>query len=249
MNAAPTTSATGISPSASKVLIWDLPTRLFHWSLAICFAGAWLTSDSERQQLLHFLFGYSLFGLIVFRVVWGFIGSRYARFGNFFQGPGATLRYLGAMARRQPGHHVGHNPAGAAAVWLLLGLGLAIAITGWQMVVGSAGESLEEIHEALAIAMLVVVGVHIVGVIVSSVLHRENLPRAMVTGYKSGLRAEDGITRKFGIVALLLAAALAAFWSYGLATQRLPFGLAGSGETAAAGEAGRHEAREEHDED
>lgn len=249
MNTAHATIASTPSVSTAKALVWDLPTRFFHWSLAICFAGAWLTSDSERQLLLHLLFGYSLFGLIAFRIVWGFIGSRYARFGNFFQGPGATLRYLGSMAKRQPDHHVGHNPAGAAAVWLLLGLGLAVAITGWQMVVGSAGESLEEVHDALAIAMLVVVGVHIVGVIVSSVLHRENLPRAMVTGYKSGLRPEDGITHKSGVVALLLAAALAAFWSYGLATQRLPFGLVGSGETASAGEAGGHEEREERDED
>ena len=241
MNAALNTSATAISPSARKVLIWDLPTRLFHWSLAICFAGAWLTSDSERQQLLHFLFGYSLLGLIAFRIVWGFIGSRYARFGNFFKGPGATLRYLGSMVKRQPEHHVGHNPAGAVAVWLLLGLGLTIAITGWQMVVGSAGESLEVIHEALAIAMLVVVGVHIGGVILSSVLHRENLPRAMVTGYKSGLRAEDGITRKSGVVALLMIAVLIGFWAYGLTTQRLPFGLSGSGESAAAGDAGEQD--------
>lgn len=241
MNAALNTSATVISPSARKVLIWDLPTRLFHWSLAICFAGAWLTSDSERQQLLHFLFGYSLLGLIAFRIVWGFIGSRYARFGNFFKGPGATLRYLSSMVKRQPEHHVGHNPAGAVAVWLLLGLGLTIAITGWQMVVGSAGESLEDIHEALAIAMLVVVGVHIVGVILSSALHRENLPRAMVTGYKSGLRAEDGITRKSGVVALLMIAVLIGFWAYGLTTQRLPFGLSGSGESAAAGDAGEQD--------
>ena len=109
------------------------------------------------------------------------------------------------------------------------------------MVVGSAGESLEEIHEALAIAMLVVVGVHIVGVILSSVLHRENLPRAMVTGYKSGLRAEDGITRKSGVVALLMIAVLIGFWAYGLTTQRLPFGLSGSGESAAAGDAGEQD--------
>jgi cytochrome b len=239
MNTAHATTASTPSVSTAKALVWDLPTRFFHWSLAICFAGAWLTSDSERQQLLHFLFGYSLLGLIVFRIVWGFIGSRYARFGNFFQGPGATLRYLGSMAKRQPEHHVGHNPAGAAAVWLLLGLGLAVAITGWQMAVGSAGESLEEVHDALAIAMLVVVGVHIVGVIVSSVLHCENLPRAMVTGYKSGLRPEDGITRKSGVVALLMVVALLAFWAYGLTTQRLPFGLSGSGESAAAGEQDR----------
>ncbi len=238
MNTATTTASTA---NTAKVLIWDLPTRLFHWSLAICFAGAWLTSDSERQQLLHLLFGYSLFALIGFRIVWGFIGSRYARFGSFFQGPGATLRYLASMAKRRPGHYIGHNPAGAVAVWLLLGLGLAVAITGWQMVAGSAGESLEDVHETLATAMLVVVGVHIVGVIVSSVLHRENLPRAMVTGYKSGLRPEDGIARTSGVVAVLMIAALVAFWAYGLATQRLPFGLAGSGESAAAGEVGERD--------
>lgn len=246
MNTAHSTSTTAASPGATKVLVWDLPTRLFHWSLAICFAGAWLTSDSERQQLLHLLFGYSLFGLIGFRIVWGFIGSRYARFGSFFKGPGATLRYLGSMAKRQPEHHVGHNPAGAVAVWLLLALGLAVAITGWQMVAGGAGEALEDIHEALATAMLVVVGMHIVGAIVSSVLHRENLPRAMVTGYKSGLRPEEGITRKSGVVALLMIAALAAFWTYGLATRQLPFGLAGNGDLAAAGEA---DEQDEHDDD
>jgi cytochrome b len=110
------------------------------------------------------------------------------------------------------------------------------------MVAGGAGESLEEVHDALAIAMLVVVGVHIVGVIVASILHRANLPRAMVTGYKSGLRPEDGITRKSGAVALLMIVALVAFWTYGLTTGWLPFGLSGSGEAAAAGEAGEQDA-------
>lgn len=238
MNTAPATATKTTSASTIKVLVWDLPTRLFHWSLAICFAGAWLTSDSERQQLLHLLFGYSLFALIIFRIVWGFVGSRYARFGSFFSGPGAAFRYLASMAKRQPEHHVGHNPAGAIAIWLLLGLGLATAITGWLMISGGAGESFEEVHESLAIAMLVIVGVHILGVIVGSILHRENLPRTMVTGYKNGLRTEDGITRKSGIVALLMLAALVAFWTYGLTTQRLPFGLAGSSELAATGNAG-----------
>jgi cytochrome b len=246
MNTAHATTASTPSVSAAKVLIWDLPTRLFHWSLAVCFAGAWLTSDSERQQLLHLLFGYSLFGLICFRILWGFIGSRYARFGSFLNGPGATLRYLGSMAKLRPEHHAGHNPAGAVAVWLLLGLGLSVAITGWKIVAGGAAEALEDIHETLATTMLVVVGMHIVGAIVSSVLHRENLPRAMVTGYKPGLRPEDGITRKSGVVALLMIAALVAFWAYGLASRQLPFGLAGSGDLTAAGEADEHD---EHDED
>lgn len=235
------TANASVSQDAAKAdgLVWDLPTRLFHWSLAVCFAGAWLTSDSERQHLLHLLFGYSLFGLIAFRIVWGFVGSRYARFSNFAYGPSATLRYLATMAKGKPDRHVGHNPAGAVAIWLLLGLGLATAGVGLTMVAGG-GESLEDVHEALATAMLVVVGLHVLGVIVGSVLHRENLPRAMVTGRKTGLRTEDGIAKRSIAIGGLLLLALAGFWATGLAQQRPPLGLPG-GEASAEGE---HEAGE-----
>lgn len=230
-NAAPATATT----RERGVLVWDLPTRVFHWSLAVCFAGAWLTSDSERQHLLHLLFGYSLFGLVAFRLIWGLVGSRYARFSEFLRGPGATWRYVVSVAQGRPAHHVGHNPAGAVAIWLLLGLGLATAGVGIAMVTGG-GESLEEVHEALATSMLVVVGLHLLGVIAGSVLHRENLPRAMVTGRKAGLRPEDGIVRSSLLVGGLLVLGLAAFWALGLSQQRLPFGLPGA--SADAGEGG-----------
>lgn len=223
MNTIDTTQTT--TPNTS-ILVWDLPTRLFHWSLAICFAGAWLTSDSERQQLLHFLFGYSLFGLILFRLAWGLIGSRHARFSQFVRGPGAVMRYLRSLLGGHPEHSVGHNPAGAIAVLVLLALGLATAATGWMMASGRAGESLEEVHEVLATAMLAVVAVHILAVIVSSVLHKENLARAMVTGRKRG-PAQEAIRRGFVPVAALMALALAAFWTYGIGQQRVPLGLGG----------------------
>lgn len=226
-----------MSTAPQRILVWDLPTRLFHWSLALCFAGAWLTSESERQQWLHFLFGYSLFGLIAFRLVWGLVGTRYARFAQFVRGPGAVLRYLRALWQGRPEGEVGHNPAGAVAIVLLLGLGLATAVSGWLMASGRAGESLEELHEALATAMLVLVGVHVLGVIVSSVLHRKNLVRAMVTGYQKGLPAQ-GIRSGAVAVGLVLAATLGGFWVYGLATQRLPFGLDAGVERSAAPEAG-----------
>ncbi len=213
-----------MSTAPQRILVWDLPTRIFHWSLALCFAGAWLTSESERQQLLHFLFGYSLFGLIAFRLVWGLVGTRYARFAQFVRGPGAVLHYLRALWQRRAEDGVGHNPAGAVAIVLLLALGLGTALTGWLMASGRAGDALEEVHEALATAMLVLVGVHVLGVIVSSVLHRKNLVRAMVTGYQPGLPAQ-GIRSGAVAVGLVLAAALGGFWAYGLATQRLPFGL------------------------
>lgn len=222
-----------------RILVWDFPTRLFHWSLAACFVGAWLTSDSERQQFLHLLFGYSLFGLIAFRIVWGFVGSRHARFSGFVRGPGAVLRYLRSLARREAQHEAGHNPAGAAAIVLLLALGLGTAISGWLMASGRAGESLEEIHEALATAMLVVVIVHVLGVIVSSVLHRQNLVRAMITGYQQGLPAQGIRSGSIG-VAMVLGAALCGFWAYGLGTHRLPFGLGAAVDGGAAGEASHH---------
>ncbi len=233
-----TTTTSPAAPSAvlsaardAGTLVWDLPTRLFHWSLAVCFAGSWLTSDSERQHLLHLLFGYSLLGLIAFRVVWGFVGSRYARFANFAYGPGATLRYLKSMAKGHPDRHVGHNPAGSIAIWLLLGLGVATTGVGIAMIVGG-GEALEDIHEALATAMLVVVGLHILGVIVSSAMHRKNLSRSMVTGRKSGLGAEDAIPNRSVATGLALLAALAAFWTAGLMLQRPPLGLPGGDASA-----------------
>lgn len=232
--------------SRQPILVWDLPTRLFHWSLALCFAGAWLTSESERQQLLHLLFGYSLFGLILFRLAWGFVGSRHARFAAFVRGPAAVWRYLRSLPGRTPEHHVGHNPAGAVAVLLLLGLGLGTAVTGWLMASGRAGESLEEVHEALAVAMLAMVVVHVLGVVVSSVLHRENLARAMVTGYKQGL-PEQGIRSGLPAVAAVLAAALAGFWAYGLGTQQLPFGLGTPAAHADGGPAAHDEAHESDD--
>lgn len=219
-----TPDAAAASPS---IRVWDLPTRVFHWSLVICFAGAWLTSESERQALLHLLFGYSLFGLILFRLVWGVVGSRYARFSQFVRGPQAIARYLRSLWRRQPEHSVGHNPAGAVGVLLLLGLGLATAFTGWLMVSG-AGESLEDLHEGLATAMLVLVFVHIAAVVVSSWLHRENLTRAMITGRKRG-EAQEGIAKNAVVTGALLLAALAAFWGYGLSQNQVPLGLAGTG--------------------
>lgn len=198
---------------SQRILVWDWPTRLFHWSLVVSFAGAWLTAESERLALWHLTFGFTLLGLIAFRLVWGVTGTRYALFRNFVTGPSAVVRYLRSLLSPRPEHHVGHNPAGAVAIVLLLLLGVATALSGWAQWAEWGGESLEDVHEALATAMLVIVGVHVLGVIVSTVLHRENLVGAMVSGFKRG----DGgaaIPRGRPLVALLLLAALVAFWVY-----------------------------------
>jgi cytochrome b len=197
----------------TRILVWDIPTRLFHWLLAASFAGAYLTSESERLAAIHVACGYALLGLIGFRLIYGLVGSRYARFAEFVRGPGAVVSYLKSLLSASPQRFVGHNPAGAVAIVLLLGLGLATGASGFAMYNELGGEWLEDVHEACANAMLAVVVIHVLGVIVSSVLHKENLARAMVTGRKEGL-PEEGIAGGRSMLALLLAAAIAALgWS------------------------------------
>jgi cytochrome b len=219
--------------SGPRIRVWDLPVRVFHWALVISFGTAYVLSESERWRQVHVMFGYTVLGLIAFRLLWGFIGTRYARFASFMYGPGAALRYLGGLVRREPEEYVGHNPAGSYAVYSILALGVATGVTGYCTLNEIGGDALEEVHEVLANAWLVVVVVHVLGVIAGSIAHRENLARAMVTGYKRGRAAPgdapDGSSPRT-LVGLLAAAAVLAFWLGSLLT-----GGAGSGAPAAPG--------------
>lgn len=200
----------------TRILVWDLPTRLFHWSLALSFAVAYLTGENERWAGLHFTAGYTLLGLIGFRLIWGLIGSRYARFAQFVPGF-ATLRgYVSDLARGRPARQVGHNPLGALAILALLLLGLASGISGWMLDVSTGGEWLEELHESVTALMLALVIAHMAGVLIVSRLYKENLVRAMLTGMKQG-EAAQAITGSRPVVAALLLAALAGFWAWSYA--------------------------------
>lgn len=238
-------AVTGNGAHDCRILVWDFPTRVFHWSLAASFAVAYLTAESESSLLVHQVSGYLFAALIVFRLAWGVIGSRYARFAEFLRSPATTVRYLGSCFKGKPVHYAGHNPLGAIAIVLMLAIGCGIGITGWLNAAGGAGEMFEEVHELFASAMLGVVMVHIAGVIVSSILHRENLARSMVTGLKSG-SAEAGIRRGHGIVALLLVAALSAF-GWALSQGSLPFLLDPMAVSAEDGNEGDDEPDEEED--
>jgi cytochrome b len=200
---------------SQRILVWDLPLRIFHWALAACFLGAFLTAESERQRDLHILFGATIAGLIAFRVLWAFVGTRYARVAAIRQSPASLRRYVASLLRGAPERHVGHNPPGALAIPALLGMCLATAASGWALHADLGGEWVEEAHEALAFATLALVGIHVVGVLASGFLHRENLVRAMITGTKHGEPGE-AIASARPLVALLLVAAIAAFWADGL---------------------------------
>jgi cytochrome b len=185
--------------------------RVFHWLMVASFAGAWLTSESERFRLLHVTLGYTMAGLVAFRIVWGLVGTRHARFSNFVRGPAAVARHFRAMLQGRPEQHTGHNPTGTLAILALLGLTLAVTATGWAGFNDLGGEWLKEVHEAVASVMLTVAGIHVGGVLFGSWIERENLVRAMVTGRKTG-RPQDAIRSAWRSVALLMLAAVLAFW-------------------------------------
>jgi len=197
-----------------KILVWDMPTRVFHWLLALSFVGGFLTGDSERLRSLHVGFGYTMLGLLAFRLLWGLAGTRYARFRSFAFGPRRVWSYVKSVLTFSPQHYVGHNPAGSWAIYAMLGLGLLTGISGYAAYNEIGGEWLGELHESAANAFLAVVIVHIAGVIVGSLIHRENLVRSMWSGYKSGSPGA-GIRYKHRAVAVALVLAVGALWVAG----------------------------------
>lgn len=183
------------------VKVWDLPVRVFHWLLVVGFTIAYLTEDDLLP--VHVWAGYSVFGLLLFRIIWGFVGNRHARFSNFLCSPSTSLNYLRAVLTGQAKRYLGHNPAGAAMIVLLLSALLLTSLTGFAVygadqaagplaAIGSEHEKFwEEFHELCANFTVLLVAIHIAGVVCESVLHKESLVKAMITGNKSLSDAED----------------------------------------------------------
>jgi cytochrome b len=215
----------------SRILVWDLPLRVFHWLLALSFAGAFLTAEIVRAPGAHLALGYTFLGLLAFRLVWGFVGSRHARFGSLAHGPAAVAGYLRSLFARRPKHYAGHNPAGSWAIVAILALGMAVAASGYAVQLDAFGGALEELHEAASYALLVLVAVHVAGVVVGSLAHRENLVAAMITGYKAG-RPTDAIRGPRRAVAFALIGAIVAAW---LVAADSAGGLAALAQAAPAG--------------
>ena len=196
------------------IKVWDFPVRVFHWLVAICFIGAYITAEEDGYRLIHVTFGYTLGALMLFRIFWGLYGTSYARFSSFIKPPSAVFSYLKSLLSKHPEHHVGHNPAGALAILLLLVLGLITPITGWFCLREIGGEWVSEFHELLANSMLALVLVHVFGVVVSSFIHRENLVKAMVTGSKSATGDHEQIKSAYLYLGIFLMVFVLAFWGF-----------------------------------
>ncbi len=178
-------------PSASRVRIWDLPTRLFHWLFAVAVIGAFVSVKVGGLWMdYHLLFGYAALGLLIFRVLWGFVGPRNVRFSQFVKGPTAILRYL-----RDPRRMAGHNPLGG---WSVLALLLAVGIqvtTGLfasdgiftegplaSRISGELSDQLTSIHHSNEIVIMILVGLHLLAIVFYGLFKRQNLTGPMITG-------------------------------------------------------------------
>lgn len=242
----------------NPVLIWDLPTRLFHWLLSAGFIAAAVIALAigEHSPLFpyHAIIGLTIALMVVLRVVWGIVGTRYARFGSFIFGPAAVIEYMQGALIGGGKRHLGHNPGSAVAIFALLALVLALAVTGFMM--GQGNEAIKEVHEILAWTTVGVVVVHVLGVAFHTIRHRENITASMIHGRKRA-GASDAISSAKPIVAVLFLI-VAGGWAVGLlrnynpATQTTTLPLLGTslqlGENE-GGEGGGGEQRQRHDDD
>lgn len=183
-------------------MVWDIGVRFFHWFLVASFTTAYFTQTGSYD--FHLYAGYSVLGLLAFRLIWGFAGSSYARFSSFLFKPAVVLGYLRDMIKLRPHRYLGHNPAGGVMIVLLL---LCLLVTALSGIALDAGENragplgdtrlflykgvAEGVHEVATNVALALIAVHLLGVLYSSLVNRENLVRAMITGRKPSPRDPD----------------------------------------------------------
>ncbi len=221
---------TATQTAERKVRVWDLPTRIFHWSLLALVLVAWFTGEEKgAAAVIHRYAGEAISGLIVFRIIWGFAGGDHARFADFAAGPSAILAHVRDLFSQQPKRHLGHNPLGGVAVLMLLTVVAGIVVTGLFSsnressgpFAGYWGLDLSEAHEVLFRVLQGLVVIHVLGVVVESMKAKDALVPAMITGSKRRRADEPSENAKpAGHVALIIALAAGAAVSLALMVQQ-----------------------------
>jgi cytochrome b len=233
----------GEAQEAPAVRIWDLPVRLFHWLLVLTVAVAsitgWLLPPTWLQ--LHLIAGTAIAALVLFRLVWGFTGTAYSRFSSFVFPPSVVLKHVEDLSEGRAGREAGHNPLGALNVFALLAVLAGIVLTGTLALGGAlkqgpfksflgfdAGWLSRDFHSFLAVALLVLIGGHLAGVIFESVRTDENLATSMVIGTKRegfahGLKSQKA--RPFTALVVVVGVAALTFYAITSLDQRPPAGV------------------------
>lgn len=224
-------------------LVWDWPLRLWHWLFAIAVAGAWITGEwgGYDWRQWHLWFGQAAVGLLIFRIAWGFVGTRHARFARFVPGPKRLMAYLKTLPRRDAPGTPGHNPLGAVAVVAILAAVAAQAGSGlfisddilyegpWFVAVSSdTADFASTVHHRLAWPVGVLIGLHLAAIAFYRLYKRQRLTRAMITGRKraESVPESESIARSRTVLALILIALVAAFtwWLLAVAPPEPPSG-------------------------
>ena len=215
----------------STTWIWDPFVRLFHWAIVLLLAFSWWSGEQHDMER-HRLSGYAVLALIVFRVIWGFVGPRTARFSSFVRGPAAVAAYVRTMGSRtgRPSH--GHNPLGGWSVVAMLAV-LAVMVTAGLFAVDvdglesgpladyisfDQGRTAAEVHEIVFNVVLGVVALHVVAILFYLVWKRQNLVRPMVTGQRAVLEGEAPAEMRWSVVGALVALAIGAAVAWAVST-------------------------------
>lgn len=198
----------------SKLKVYDLPTRLFHWMFAGLFLGAFFIAkvidDDSPTYPVHMLLGLVLGTVVLFRLVWGFVGSRYARFSSFALKPHELFEYFRQLITGKTARALGHNPASSWAALIMMTSALGLVTTGILMTTSNK-DTFKEIHELFANTFILVVIAHVAGVILHTLRHKDWIGLSMVTGQKLAVEGQKEIERSHWTAAVLYLAIVGAF--------------------------------------
>ena len=201
----------------SKRLIYDLPTRIFHWAFVVLFATSFIvakTLDDENPLFsIHMIVGFLLGGLTLLRIIWGIAGTRYARFSSFALNPANLMSYVKGVFTGDKKRWIGHNPASSWATVIMFISALMLAVTGYLMTSGQK-ETFEDIHELFANLFLITALFHIAGVALHAIRHQDGIALTMITGKKSHVSEEFGITNQRPVIAFLIIVLMGTYGNY-----------------------------------
>lgn len=204
-----------------KISVYDLPVRLFHWLFALLFITAFaivkLVDDESPLFSYHMLAGLSIAFLLVLRIIWGFAGTRYARFSSFKLKPVELMGYLKDAVFTKTKSYLGHNPASSYAAVVMFACAIGLAVSGILMSTGGENDTLEEVHELLSNIFLISVIVHVLGIVFHHLKHRDSLWSSMIDGKKGTISGARGI-RSTRPVAFSILVVLFVSWIGYLAT-------------------------------
>lgn len=202
-----------IAQLSKRMMSWDAAVMVSHWLLAICFVGAVITQDSEKYRLLHVTMGYTMFGLVAFRLVWGFVGGKYARFNSIYPRIKKVIEYLQSLFTAEPQAFIGFHAIGFLAAYLLLAVILMVTISGYIVYEELGPDLFEDLHETLGNLLIAIVGIHIGGVVINAVIQKVKLAMSVEqAGVAKRVAATIERSRPYKWMAALIILAVTYFW-------------------------------------